>query len=475
MRTIPISKKLMYSTAFLGFLIALLCLQMLTSIAAVKADFDLAVDRTAKALSLVGHLSNDLANLRTADAAFLLYAHSKDADAMKGAETRFYKAMDLTRRHLADLQPLLTAEDKTLAEGIAQDLSNLETGKQEVIKIFDEAGATEATRASNQKNRPVFGHAQEATDRVWASQERLFQDQKITAAKRQSTTRWTVAIIATLAMLGIGGMIWVVRQIVNQLKEVVERMSEGARQVSNAASQASSTSQALAQGTSENAASLQETSAATLQISSMTRKNADNSRDAAQAANETELEFTAADQKLAEMVESMHQINGSSEKISKIIKAIDEIAFQTNILALNAAVEAARAGEAGMGFAVVADEVRNLAQRCAQAANDTTVLIEESISNTQQGSHKLSVVETAIKTISNRSRQIKVLVDEVRSGSEEQARGLDQITRSIAQMEQGTQRTAASAEESAAGSEELNAHSESLKDVVLQLNTLLGR
>jgi methyl-accepting chemotaxis protein/methyl-accepting chemotaxis protein-1 (serine sensor receptor) len=174
------------------------------------------------------------------------------------------------------------------------------------------------------------------------------------------------------------------------------------------------------------------------------------------------------------MVMAMGEINASSDKIAKIIKVIDEIAFQTNILALNAAVEAARAGEAGMGFAVVADEVRNLAQRSAQAARDTAILIEESISKSNGGKVKVDQVAKAIETITEQSTQVKTLVDEVQLGSEEQSRGIEQIGKAITQMEQVTQRSAASAEESASAAQQLSAQSASLKDIVTRMNHLIG-
>jgi methyl-accepting chemotaxis protein/methyl-accepting chemotaxis protein-1 (serine sensor receptor) len=174
------------------------------------------------------------------------------------------------------------------------------------------------------------------------------------------------------------------------------------------------------------------------------------------------------------MVHSMKEINGSSEKISKIIRVIDEIAFQTNILALNAAVEAARAGEAGMGFAVVADEVRNLAHRSAQAAKDTAALIEESIARSQEGSRKLEQVAGSIRQITGSTSEVKILVDEVDTGSQEQSRGIEQIVSAIGQMERVTQRNAANAEQSAAASQELAAQAKSLYTIVERVRQLAG-
>jgi methyl-accepting chemotaxis protein/methyl-accepting chemotaxis protein-1 (serine sensor receptor) len=181
-----------------------------------------------------------------------------------------------------------------------------------------------------------------------------------------------------------------------------------------------------------------------------------------------------ANHNLEEMVQSMKEINTSSEKISKIIRVIDEIAFQTNILALNAAVEAARAGEAGMGFAVVADEVRNLAHRSAQAAKDTAALIEESIAKSNEGNKKLQLVAGSIQQVTGSATQVKVLVDEVDVGSQEQSRGIDQIASAVTQMETVTQRSAASADESAAASEELAAQAQTLQDIVERLRQLVG-
>ena len=206
----------------------------------------------------------------------------------------------------------------------------------------------------------------------------------------------------------------------------------------------------------------------------MASSNADNSKSAADNMVEASERIDEANRHLEQMVVSMNEINSSSAQISRIIKVIDEIAFQTNILALNAAVEAARAGEAGMGFAVVADEVRNLSQRCAQAAKDTAELIEESIAKSNGGKNKLDQVAAAVRSITASAGKARMLVDEVKLGSEEQKRGIEQVAKAIAQMEKVTQTTAANAEQSASASAELSAQTERLRDVIDRLDCMVG-
>jgi methyl-accepting chemotaxis protein len=209
-------------------------------------------------------------------------------------------------------------------------------------------------------------------------------------------------------------------------------------------------------------------------MSSMTQRNAEN----AQKANDlARMARTAAERGSADMqamTVAMDAIKASSDDIAKIIRTIDEIAFQTNILALNAAVEAARAGEAGMGFAVVADEVRNLAQRSAQAAKETSAKIEGAISRTAQGVDLSAKVATTLAEIVTQARQVDELAAEVANASREQSQGVAQINVAVGQMDKVTQSNAANAEESAAAAEELNAQAEMLKSTVVELMRLVN-
>jgi methyl-accepting chemotaxis protein/methyl-accepting chemotaxis protein-1 (serine sensor receptor) len=287
------------------------------------------------------------------------------------------------------------------------------------------------------------------------------------------TTRWITGTLLALASIVGVVLILVVRQTNVTLRQSVGELAESSVQIAAAAGQVAASSQSLAQGSSEQAATIEETSSASAEINSMARRTTENSAATADMVTRSQDGREEAARSLAHMVDAMDGINASSQKISKIIKVIDEIAFQTNILALNAAVEAARAGEAGMGFAVVADEVRNLAQRCAQAAKDTADLIEESILKSNDGRVKVDQVAVAMRATTAESSKIKTLVDEINVGSLEQSRGIEQIARSISQMEQVTQSSAANAEQTAAAAEQLSAQAQTLTDVVNGLRMMV--
>ncbi len=284
----------------------------------------------------------------------------------------------------------------------------------------------------------------------------------------------TITIVAMVILLGVVVSLVIHYQMATPLKRVAAALWEHADQVNVAAGQVSSASQTLAEGASEQAASLEETSSSLEEVSGMSRSNMEHTGQCKGWMNEAQVIVGKVDRLMTETATSIQKINRSSEATGKVIKTIEEIAFQTNILALNAAVEAARAGEAGMGFAVVADEVRNLAQRCAQAAKETSVLIESATTAAHQGSQLTVSTQEAVKqNIANASR-IGTALDEIAEAVKEQSHGITQINTAVGQMDKVTQSNAASAEESASAAEELNAQAEMMKQSVEELLKLVG-
>ena len=289
---------------------------------------------------------------------------------------------------------------------------------------------------------------------------------------RVTSTLNTIAFIFTL-LLCIALATLLVRRINRDLRSVTIALDESAEQIKASANELASSSHLLATNAAQQADTIEETSAASTEINSMAHRTTENSIATATIVSETQVGFELTNRSLAEMALAMEAITTSSHKVSKVIKVIDDIAFQTNILALNAAVEAARAGESGMGFAVVADEVRNLAQRCASAAKDTANLIEESIENSKTGKEKMQCVTAGMRSITLDSSRIKTLVEEMKVGGVEQSKGIHQINHSINQMELVTQSSAAQAEEGAAAASQLNGQAEAMHDVVIRLKVMV--
>ena len=261
-----------------------------------------------------------------------------------------------------------------------------------------------------------------------------------------------------------------INEIVGSFNEMLTEINNAAMQVAGGASQVSQSAQELSQGSTEQASSIDEITASMARISEQTRTNAENANTANALSQEVESNATVGNEQMKEMLGAMTEINDASSSIANIIKVIDEIAFQTNILALNAAVEAARAGEHGKGFAVVAEEVRNLAARSANAAKETTVLIEDSIEKVQAGTEIARKTSSALDSIVTGIADATNLVSNIADASNDQAAAITQIDEGIHQVSIVTQGNAATSEESAAASEEMTAQAESLQDLIGSFN-----
>jgi len=268
------------------------------------------------------------------------------------------------------------------------------------------------------------------------------------------------------AVLGVGLAIFITIGITGPVNRIIAGLRGGAEQVSSASGQVASSSQQMAEGASEQASSLEEISSSLEEMASMTRQNADNAKQANTMATDAQNAATKGMDAMTNMSSAINRIKTSSDETAKIIKTIDEIAFQTNLLALNAAVEAARAGDAGKGFAVVAEEVRNLAQRSAEAAKNTSALIEESQKNAENGVTVTADVAEILGKITETVQKVTQLIGEVTAASNEQAQGIDQVNTAVSQMDKVTQSNAANAEESASASEEMSSQAAELNSMV---------
>ena len=369
----------------------------------------------------------------------------------------------LSHREIEDFaQAVKTYADA--AERFQSELRNgdFETAMATLDQQVNAAQTTIETRLQT-LTRHYFEEAQGAGQATIAQTEETI---------RFGTVASTVLLVGTLLCLVT--TFFATRRISLRLRETNAALGNSTDIVKANAALVARSSHSLAEGSSSQAASLEETSASLEELNSMTKRNAESAQQAKEAATHARLSADAGSEHMKAMNIAMNAIKASSDDIAKIIKTIDEIAFQTNILALNAAVEAARAGEAGMGFAVVAEEVRALAQRSAQAAKETAAKIEDSVSKSQQGAQISAEVATSFDTIQQQIRQLDQLVGEIATASREQNDGIQQVTTAVSQMDRVTQSNAASAEETASASQQLNAQTRVLGDAVASLQALMG-
>jgi methyl-accepting chemotaxis protein len=470
-----IGKKLYASVGALLLLTLILGLASLNSTNSLTTRLDTATQKTARRLKLAGKIDSAGADMLAGQRGVALYAMAKSPEMVEKSKEMVRGASDDWQKSLDEFRPLVaTQEGRQITERLQDELTRWMAVLRDAERLADQGDGNACLQLIKEKGFPIYEENQRQTNRLMAIQDELLARDAEAAASLSGSSHWTAIVLLTFSLTVGFAVVIIVKNTNGTLQNAVSGLSQTAEHVASAAVQISSSSQAVAQGVSQQAASIAETSASSEEITTMTRRTADHSRSAAELMDETHTVVSDANRTLELMQSSMHDINKSSDKIGQIIKVIDGIAFQTNILALNAAVEAARAGDAGMGFAVVADEVRNLAQRSAQAAKDTAGLIEESISKSSEGRAKLEQLSVAIRAITDKADKVKTLINEVRVGSEEQSRGVEQIAKAMTQMEQVTQTSATSAQQAAAAGESMTTQARNMRQVTEDLKRLVG-
>jgi methyl-accepting chemotaxis protein len=370
---------------------------------------------------------------------------------LNDGSTEEYFAVDKSKNQMVFARPIKLSADCLACHG---DPKNSPTGDGKDILGYT---------MENWKEGEVHG--------AFVLKSSLDRVDHVARAGMMQTLLWVLPIAIVISA---GTTVYTRRRIIRPLESSIEIVNSASEQASSAAREISSAAQQLAAGASQQAASLEQTHAAVEQISGMTAQNVTHAQNTRALAGET---LAAADKGTTDvqaMNRAMDEIKAASLGIAKIIKTIDEIAFQTNILALNAAVEAARAGEAGAGFSVVADEVRALAQRSATAARETAASINDSIHKSEHGVSMSAKVAAGLTDIAEKARRMDTLIAAIATGSSEQHSNIAQVNGSIGEIDKVTQVNASASEEAAAAAEQLNAQSLELNAAVVNLSLLIS-
>jgi len=469
---VTISRKLLSGFGALALIMTALGINGVLRVRATNQQLERVADRATRGIEASGTVRYLVADMQAVLRQSVIAAAKGDASGARAAiaAARSGQArLDETAALLASGDA--TADIKRRVGDIRQAMRDQLVEVDKIEQFVTNGQALEAADASDRAK--AFGERAAAAARdIVRMQSDIITAERDSAGRSYRVTVTLLLVLFAVAIAASGWVLFSVRSVNTALEGLTAQLGDSAGRVLGAAASVQHSSQSLSTGAVEQAASLEETSASMEEMSSMTRHNAQNTGEAARLVAAVERQVQESNTVLASMVSAMTSIQDSSARVSRIIRTIDEIAFQTNILALNAAVEAARAGSAGMGFAVVADEVRSLAQRSAEAARDTAGLIEEAATKAREGGDCVSEVVSRISGITESMGQVRRLVDEVSQASRQQAEGITQVTTTLTTIERVTQATAQSAQESATASLELKQMAERAMQAVGSLEQM---
>ncbi|EDY82672.1 CHASE3 domain family [Verrucomicrobiia bacterium DG1235] len=470
LKNLTLNSKLIALNAIPVAIFAIVSVIAYVSISSMKEDSSW-VDHTHKVIRHAQDVVAAAVDMETGMRGFLLAGKDEFLEPYNGGKERFTTLVSDLRRTVSDnptqVQRLDTIRNY-IGEWQREVVEPMIAFRREVgtSKTMDEV-ASVVGEARGKKYFDSF--RAEIADFIQAEADLLV----VREAALNSTASFTHSAVVAGGLAAVVAicfvMFFVSRSVVKPIGSIIKGLSSSSEQVANSSNLVSQTSERMSEGSTTQAAGIEEISSSLEEMSAMTDKNSSGAIEANDLMKNASQTIARSNAQMEELTKSMNIVSETSDKTSKIVQTIDEIAFQTNILALNAAVEAARAGEAGAGFAVVADEVRSLAMRAAEAARGTGSLIEQSVNSIQQSEAIVAETGTSFEGVASQIDQVANLMEQIAESSQEQAQGIRQINSSVREIDGKVQEAASASEENASSALEMNSQANQLKDYTQQL------
>jgi methyl-accepting chemotaxis protein len=441
----------------------------------LRSAVDESVRVSAHRAQIVDDIRMSILSMRFGERGILLFSEIKGQAKVEASKQLFAKSAATVRDRVQELRSMLADDHaRAVVDETAQAVGDYVRVQAQVPGLIAEGKLDEALQIDMEQLVGFGSHATSASEELVKIQARMNQELVDRSEGVLAQAKIASIVLLLLYLCAAGLAVSVSLRGTRVLQSIATHLLGSARRIESAATQVTALSQGLSQGASGQVAAVEETSTSAEQAAAMAKQNTASAAEADRLVTEAQKLGADTQTALAGMAQSMERIGNSTTSIARVIKVIDEIAFQTNILALNAAVEAARAGEAGAGFAVVADEVRSLAQRSAQAAKETGGIIQDSIDSAQDGMTRIEGVKHTIDKNQAIRVEIKQQTDQITAASYEQARGIDQIARAVRDISRLAENTAAQAEQGASASEQLTQEVGALGNIAEQLDQMVG-